>query len=295
MHPAPPPGRSGRRSVQRPPPVRPVRRRPSRPSRIAARSRGPPRPRVRATARAPDRGHAPQSVTRIAARAPSSSTKQGHRVQPAVDRRRVGQRRAEPLAASRRAPAPVTVRSIALKQAALALAGQRRASSRLRRVAWSISIMRRRADRAGRRRQRGKLAHLGQLDIVDQRAGGGEFGPAEHAERVQRLDPNSSFRRAFAVRRRNSTVRQRRQHVAPPLSASRTAPSASISRLSGNSSSRGDAGQSRGKRLGRRTPARETRRSTCRARRAPAFSPPPGQRPPPGSCGGGRPAAACPR
>ena len=73
------------------------------------------------------------------------------------------------------------------EQRALALAGQGlRLSSRLRRVAASISIAAPRAS-APRRRQARQPALLGQLDVIDQRAGGGDLGAAEAAEAVERL------------------------------------------------------------------------------------------------------------
>ena len=77
----------------------------ARPSRIAARSRGPPRS---STSRASERARsgAAASCDRTSARAAPSRDEQRDRIEPPADRRRIGERRREPLAQEPRARRP---------------------------------------------------------------------------------------------------------------------------------------------------------------------------------------------
>ncbi len=151
----------------------------SMPSRMAARSRGPPRPTAsRASARA--RSGAACSRERVSARAATSSTK----LATASSRRAIAAGSvsgADSLCASRREPAEVTVRSIALEQRAAPLAGKR---------AHQFEIAARGlVDRHGgagafaqRRRQRRALADLRALDVSHAGRGGGQLEPRQRAE-----------------------------------------------------------------------------------------------------------------
>ena len=164
-------------------------RRPSSSARSSARKRGVSAERVahrgeiaRAAAaerdarqRALDIGAARAGARALGAQAPGVDEER-HRVEPAVDRAGIGQRRRQMLR-------PAAARPRRSRCGRSRRAGCRwrspvkvSVSSRLRRVAASISITAPSAE-AARRREARQLALLRQLDIVDQRAAGGQLRP----------------------------------------------------------------------------------------------------------------------
>ena len=186
-------------------------------SRMAARSRGPPRPRVRRES-ARSRSGTRLRRSRRDSRRRSSATKAAIMSwRAAMSLGAVSGAASQ--AASRRAPAPVRVRSMVASSEPWRSPERLRSSSRLRRVAASISITApcASAARGGEARQ---LAGLGQLDIVDERAGGGELRAGEGAEAFERLDAVERLEPAaavLAVEARRGQRRQRRLPVAEQL------------------------------------------------------------------------------
>ena len=116
-------------------------------------------------------------------------------------------------AASSRAPAAGHGAVDGGEQAAVARAAGPCASSRLRRVAASIAIDRARGH-AAQRLQRRHAALLGQLDIIEQRAGRRELGAAEAAEGVERGDAVEAPSAGGARSRCRTARRARRQRAA---------------------------------------------------------------------------------
>ena len=141
--------RSRRACRERGEPRRRARPPPRMPSRMAARSRGPPRPTTsRASARARS-GAALQALAHLGAQAPSSA-KTVDGVEPARDRRRIGQRRGEPL---RQAAASRPPSRCGRWRRAASRAARRRACASVR--DWRASPGR---SRASRRRPRAPAA-----------------------------------------------------------------------------------------------------------------------------------------
>ena len=81
----------------------------------------------------------------------------------------------------------MTVRSIAREQAAAPLAVESLGQFEIA-AGGGIDLHHRAVGEAARRREARQLALLRQLDVVDQRAGGGDLGAAEGAEPVERAD-----------------------------------------------------------------------------------------------------------
>ena len=124
--------------------------------------------------------------------------------------------------ARRRAPPALTVRSMAASSEPCRSPASLRVSSRLRRVAASISMTAPEARRR-RRRQPRQAAELGRLEIVDQRAAGGDLGPLEAAEAVQRLDREGLLQppaRGLAVEARRGQRRELARGIRPAAAAS---------------------------------------------------------------------------
>ena len=151
------------------------------PSRMAARSRGPPRPTTRrASERA--RSGAALSRARISSRAAASADQHLHRIEPARDRLRIGQRRGQPLREQPRARR----RHGAVdggEQRAAPFAGERAHEFEIgaRRL---VDRERRAGGLAHRRRQRQPLAELRALDIGDDGGSRGQLEPRQRAERL---------------------------------------------------------------------------------------------------------------
>ena len=182
---------------------------------MAARSRGPPRPTTRReSARA--RSGAAASRERVSARAAASPAKHA----TASSRRAIAAGSVSGAAsrcASRREPAAVTVRSMAVEQRAAPLAGTACASIRDWRGSPGRSPGWRRRF-AQRRRQRRTLAELRALDIGDAGRRGGQLQPRQRAEGFAGRDREE--RRSAAARR--SRRRTRRGSAASPPAASAT-------------------------------------------------------------------------
>ena len=100
-------------------------------------------------------------------------------------------------AASSRAPGPVTVRSMAASRLDLRSPEVARVSSRLVRVAASMSEMRGGAA-PPRRPQAGLAADLGQLDVLEERAERRQLAPREVAERGEVGDAKLRLELALA-------------------------------------------------------------------------------------------------
>ena len=166
----------------------------SRASRNAARSRGPPRPRPQAPQRAFDVGAAREGVARgVSGR--GVGDEEGHHVEPRADGRRVGQRGRQ--ARGEQPPAAGGARAVdRVEQAAAAPAVE---------GAHQFEVApRRRVDGHGRavglaaRRGQARLApFLCDLEIVDERAGGGGLGARKGSERLQRRDAPRLAQAAF--------------------------------------------------------------------------------------------------
>ena len=145
----------------------------------------------------------------------------GDGVEPFVDRRADRSSGLASRSAISRAPAGVAVRSmVAISEPARSPASVR-VSSRLARVAASISSPAPRARRAGQLEPRQRV-DLGALEIAERQRRGGDLGAAERAEPLQRVDAVEVLdqpRRRSGVER---LARQRRRRdAASPRSAAR--------------------------------------------------------------------------
>ncbi len=140
--------------------------------------------------------HAPQRFAHPLARPPvarrrAAPSRAGARSRP------VRLRGAAMRSASRRAPGPVRVRSMVASRLPSRRPSRLFTSSRLRRVAGSISIVP--SARSRRRRHQGRaLAGLGQLDIVEQRPQAATSRPREGTETVEHGDVEGRLRRLLA-------------------------------------------------------------------------------------------------
>ena len=157
----------------------------ARPSRIAARSRGPPRSRPRRDSERRKSG-APASVRRKASRRRVCLDEEVERIEPIVDRLRIGQRAREPLGEKPRAGR--RRREVdGGKKRAVARAAQGFGQFEIG-AGRGIDLERRAAGAAGRRRQSRPRLELGAPDIGERQRRGGDLGAGERAEAVERLD-----------------------------------------------------------------------------------------------------------
>ena len=151
--------------------------------------------------------------------------------------------------ASSRAPAPVTVRSIASSRLPCRSPDSVRLSSRFapgRGVDLHDAVF---ADRPWRMQAR-QAAALGQLDVVEQGAGGGDLRAAERAEAVEARDAEAPAPAGASRRRVEAAGRQRRDPLAPL--AARVDRVEAAQHVVGNQQlGRLELGQSRGQRRGR--------------------------------------------
>ena len=195
----------------------------------AARSRGPPRPRLSRVSARSISGNAPQPLAQRRAQRRGDRQRTAPRRAARRSRSGVGQRRREMLGQQARArPGQRCGRSSASRLPRRS-PDRVAVSSRLRRVAASICMTESGATRRGGARCSAPPASpwlLGQRDVIDQRAGGGDLGPAELAEPVERLDAVELLRAGGAPPRCRSAGW--RAGSAPPSSrrTARTAPGA---------------------------------------------------------------------
>ena len=237
----------------------------ARPAPMAARSRGPPRSSVRRDSARARSGAAARS-SRIAWRRPRVGEHPGDRVEAPCDRRRIGRRPGQDGARASRAPAPVTVRSMAAIRLPCRAPDNVCVSSRLARVAASMSMASPAASR-DRRRQRRTVVDLRLLDVGERRGRGREFDARERAEAVERA--HAEICRQVVAPAVAAVEEGRRTAASPPRPArARSQPVPRRRRARRRRSPRADR-CGRGRRRGApyRWRQRGTRRWKCRSRR----------------------------
>src|SRR5262249_20972317 len=140
--------------------------------------------------RALEIGHAFQALAQRLAQA-LVGDEGGDYVLARRDRRGIGERRRQP--GRQQASAGAGARAVdGGEQRALALAGE--AAQQLEIAAGGgVDLQHRALGEPARRRETRQLAGLGQLDVVDERAGGGELRARERAEAVERLHAVERF------------------------------------------------------------------------------------------------------
>ncbi len=207
----------------------------------APRSRGPPAPKRQPRQRAGKVGRCLQLLAQVLAQARLRRRDRRPRRDahsPPPDRS-AGCRAGWP---SSRAPAAVTVRSMAASRLPARAPWFERTSSRLARVAASM-MSRLPAVLLARRAEQRRFADLGDLDIGEQPGERGKLRPGELAERIERGDaetllqgplaalPNRNGRAGMASGRRQPP-RLRRRSSASPARSSPTSTSPGLSRAS---------------------------------------------------------------
>ena len=243
---APAPSRSSSRAGARPP-----RARRARPRDRAA----PPRPKREPRDGAGDVGRGPQRGAHVARAA--LVARRGSRRRRAARRSRAASRSGlASRAASSRAPGPVTVRSMAASRLPCLLAATSSAAARGSRGVGGVddaAIAPEPPRRGGR--STGLRAELGQLDVLEQRADGGQLG----------------------ARERRRSRRDRRRRAAPsasrsPARLSKEAPGTGVARRAGDADPRARRSASASSASAAIT-SPGARRTSSPARSAPATSP----------------------
>ena len=250
----------------------------ARPSRTDARSRGPPRSRLRRDSERRKSG-APRERLRAALRAGARLDEKVERIEPLVDRIRVGQRAREPLGEQPRAGGRHGEVDRREQRAFARAARASGSSSRLARVA-AIDLEARAARAPRRRRERRPRLELGAPDIGERERRGGDLGAGEGAEAVERLD---AIELAHALLGRRRRRRPPAQAASAPRACRRRCarkPGSSATRLRGDDLARleprdlggeaGLVGLAERKRAGREIERRETVGPARFVRRGPA-------------------------